>query len=58
MEELKGSEILLDGHLTLDKPKEMAIGGCTYSLQCYQGDHEDEYTLKKDNKFAYLKTVY
>ena len=63
MEKLKGSEFLLDGYLTLGEPKEMTIEGCNYSLQCYQGDHEDEYTLKKDNKVCLfengiLKMIY
>ena len=30
MEELKGSEFLVDGYLTLDEPKEMRIRGCSY----------------------------
>ena len=55
MEKLKGSEFLLDGYLTLGEPKEIVIGGCNYILNGYQGGHADEYTLKKDNKFAYLK---
>ena len=55
MKELKGSEFLLDGYLTLGEPKEMTMGGCTYILQCYQGLHEDEYTLKKDNKVCLFK---
>ena len=50
MEELKGSEFLLDGYIPLGEPKEMTIGGCNYILQCYQGDHADEYTLKKDGR--------
>ena len=33
----------------------MTIGGCNYILQCYQGDHADEYTLKKDNKVCLFK---
>ena len=55
MEELKGSEFLLDGYLTLGEPKEMRIGGCNYILNRYQGDHADEYTLKKDNKACLFK---
>ena len=63
MKELKGSEFLLDGYLTLDKPKKMTIGGCNYILNRYQGNHEDEYTLKKDNKVCLfengiLKMIY
>ena len=50
MEELKGSEFLLDGYITLGEAKEITIGGCKYSLQYYQGDHEDEYTLTRAGK--------
>ena len=55
MKELKGSEFLLDGYLTLGEPKEMRIGGCNYILNRYQGDHADEYTLTKDNKVCLFK---
>ena len=50
MEKLKGSELLLDGYITLGEPKEMTIGCCNYILNRYQDEHADEYTLKKDNK--------
>ena len=50
MEELKGSEFLLDGYITLGEAKEITIGGCKYSLQYYQGDHEAEYTLTRAGK--------
>ena len=55
MEKLKGSDFLLGGYLTLGEPKEMMIGGCNYILNGYQGNHEDEYTLKKDNKVCLFK---
>ena len=55
MKELKGSEFLLDGYIALGEPKEMTIGGCNFILNGYQGDHEDEYTLKKDNKVCLFK---
>ena len=55
MEKLKGSEFLLDGYLTLDKPKKMTIGGCNYILNGYQGEHAGEYTLTKDNKVCLFK---
>ena len=55
MEKLKGSEFLLDGYLTLGEPKKMKIGGYNYILNRYQGDHKDEYTLKKDNKVCLFK---
>ena len=63
MEKLKGSEFLLDGYIAFGEPKEMTIGGCTYILNCYQCDHADEYTLKKDNKVCLfengiLKMIY
>ena len=47
LHELKGSEFFLDGYVTLGKPKEITMDGCTYILQCYQGNHADEYTMKK-----------
>ena len=50
MRELKGKEFLLDGYITLNNPKNITIGGSNYSLQCYQGDHEDEYLLMKDRR--------
>ena len=50
MRELKGKEFLLDGYITLHNPKNITIGGSKYSLQCYQGDHEDEYLLMKDRR--------
>ena len=50
MQELKGKEFLLDGYITLNNPKNITIGGSNYSLQCYQGDHEDEYLLMKDRR--------
>ena len=28
----------------------MTIEGCSYVLKRYQGEHEDDYSLKKDNK--------
>ena len=49
-QELAGREFLLDGYLTLGRPREITIGGRTYVLQCFQGEHEDEYTLREDNK--------
>ena len=63
MEKLKGSEFLLDGYLTHDEPKEMTIGGCNCILNRYQGNHADEYSLKKDNKVCLfengiLKMIY
>ena len=63
MGKLKGSEFLLDGYITLGEPKEMRIGGYNYILNRYQGEHADEYTLKKDNKVCLfengiLKMIY
>ena len=43
---VKGSEFLLNGYITLGKPRNITLGGSSYSLQCFQGEHEDEYTLK------------
>ena len=50
MQALKGGEFLLDGYVTLGEPKEIEINGSKYLIQCFQGDHEDEYVLKKDRK--------
>ena len=47
LHELKGSEFFLDGYVTLGEPKEITMDDCTYILQCYQGNHADEYTMKK-----------
>ena len=47
---LAGSEFLLDGYITCGEERKITVGGCNYYLQRFQGEHEDEYTLKKDNK--------
>ena len=33
----------------------MTIEGCSYVLKRYQGEHEDDYSLKKDNKVCLLE---
>ena len=63
MEELKGSEFLSCGYLTLADPKEMTIWCCSYSPIRYQGDHEDKYSLTKAGKVCLfqkglLKMIY
>ena len=63
MKELKGSDFLLDGYLTLGEPKEMTIGGYSYFIKRYQGEHEDEYSLRKAGKVCLfqkglLKMIY
>lgn len=55
LHELKGSEFFLDGYVTLGEPKEITIDGCTYILQCYQGKHADEYTMKKGKSVHLFK---
>ena len=45
----------MDGYITLGKPKEMTLNDCTYILQCYQGNHADEYTMKKGRKVHLFK---
>ena len=40
----------MDGYVTDGEPKEIIINGSKYKIQCFQGDHEDEYVLKKDRK--------
>ena len=46
MKERKWSEFHVGGYLTLGEPKEMTIGGCSYAFKRYQGEHEDEYSLR------------
>ena len=55
LKSVKGSEFLLDGYITLGEPRNITIGGSSYSLQCFQGEHEDEYTLKKDGRVCLFK---
>ena len=40
----------MDGYVTDGEPKEITVNGSKYKIQCFQGDHEDEYVLKKDRK--------
>lgn len=47
---LKGSEYLVDSYLSCGNPKEDTILGSKYIMQYYQGNHKDDYSLKKDNK--------
>ena len=48
MSTLKGGEYLLDGYITLGIPENISKEGSNYTLQCFQGEHEDEYIVKKD----------
>ena len=48
LKSVKGSEFLLDDYITLGEPRNITVAGSSYSIQCFQGEHEDEYTLKKD----------
>ena len=63
MQAFKGGEFLLDGYISLGEQKEIIINGSKYKIQCFQGDHEDEYVLKKDRKVCLfqngvLKMIY
>ena len=40
----------MDGYLTDGNPKILNKEGSTYTLQYYQGEHKEEYVVKKDNK--------
>ena len=40
----------MDGYTPYGSAKFVYKGSSVYSLQCFEGEHEDEYTLKKDNK--------
>ena len=48
LQPLKGGEYLLDGYITYKTPKRITRDGSNYSFQCFQGDHADEYIVKKD----------
>ena len=48
MSTLKGGEYLLDGYITLGIPENISKEGSNYTLQCFQGEHADEYIVKKD----------
>ena len=52
MSTIEGSEYLLDGYYTYKDPREIVRGDTTYIIQHYQGDHEDEYTMKCDGKVS------
>ena len=49
MRNLRGSKYLLDGYVTHGIAKKISIGGSKYILQHFQGEHKDEYIMKKDN---------
>ena len=55
LQEVKGSEYLLDGYITVGEAKKITLGSSSYSLQYYQDDHEDEYVLKKDGKVCLFR---
>ena len=52
MSTIEGSEYLLDGYYTYKDPREIVRDDTTYIIQHYQGDHEDEYTMKCDGKVS------
>ena len=58
MEKFKGSEFLLDGYLTLDEPKEMRIGGCSFIPNVIKAITKMNIRWRKIGRFAYLKTGY
>ena len=54
MEEIHGSEYLLDGYITLGHPDQLVMNGIRYSVQKYQGKHKNEYTLRTESGDVYL----
>ena len=53
----------MDGYITYRSPTNYKIGDAIYTVQYFQGDHADEYTLKNKNKVCLyyngiLKMVY
>ena len=40
----------MDGYITYRSPTNYKIGDATYTVQYFQGDHADEYTMKNKNK--------
>ena len=54
MEEIHGSEYLLDGYITLGHPDQLVMNGIQCSVQKYQGKHKNEYTLRTKSGYVYL----
>ena len=56
---MKGAEHLLDGYATRGKPKTVTKDGIQYSVQYYQGEHQNEFTMRSPlgNVFLYENNV-
>lgn len=50
----KGGEYLLDDYFADGEPKTVVKNGVRFSLQCYQGEHKNEYTMRSDLGDTYL----
>ena len=46
MKKPKGTEFTLDGYITSGNEKKLIKDGVQYSLQLFQGEHQNEYTLR------------
>ena len=56
---MKGAEYLLDGYATRGKPKTVTKDGIQYTVQYYQGEHQNEFTMRSPlgNVFLYENNV-
>ena len=48
-------EYLLDGYITVVEAENITLGSNSYSIEYFQGEHEDEHLLKKYGKVCLFK---
>ena len=48
-------EYLFDGYITVGEANIITLGNNSYSIEYFQGEHQDEYLLKKDGKVCLFK---
>ena len=54
MSQLKGAEHLLDGYISSGKPMVVTKNYIQYTVQRYQGEHENEFVLRSPTGDVYL----
>ena len=54
MTEVRFSEYLLDRYVTLGNPETYVKNGIRYTIQRYQGEHKNEFTLRSETGDVYL----
>ena len=54
MSQLKGAEHLLDGYISSGKPMVVTKNNIQYTVQRYQGEHENEFVLRSPTGDVYL----